>query len=329
MAEATVELNELDFAGDDRVVPFQVDGLDVRGRAVQLGPLLNAILGRHDYPAPVARLLAEAVVLTALLGTSLKFEGKFTMQTKGDGPVDLLVADFSTPDALRAYARYDEDALAEAVENGKISPAELLGHGFLALTIDQGRGMQPYQGIVPMDGSSLEEMAGVYFRQSEQIPTRVRLAVAELIDRDEDGNPRHNWRAGGLVAQFLPQAPERMRQPDLHGGDGDERDAVEVEDDAWLEASTLVGTIDTDELTDPQVAIERLLFRLFHERGVRVYDPQTVFDRCSCSRDKIKGVLDGFSAEEIQASVEDGEIAVTCEFCSTTYKFVTEEFESA
>ncbi|RYE67093.1 MAG: Hsp33 family molecular chaperone, partial [Rhizobiaceae bacterium] len=195
--------------------------------------------------------------------------------------------------------------------------------------IDQGRGMQPYQGIVPMDGSSLEEMAGVYFRQSEQIPTRVRLAVAELIDRDEDGNPRHNWRAGGLVAQFLPQAPERMRQPDLHGGDGDERDAVEVEDDAWLEASTLVGTIDTDELTDPQVAIERLLFRLFHERGVRVYDPQTVFDRCSCSRDKIKGVLDGFSAEEIHASVEDGEIAVTCEFCSTTYKFVTEEFESA
>lgn len=329
MAEATVELNELDFAGDDRVVPFQVDGLDVRGRAVQLGPLLNAILGRHDYPAPVARLLAEAVVLTALLGTSLKFEGKFTMQTKGDGPVDLLVADFSTPDALRAYARYDEDALAEAVENGKISPAELLGHGFLALTIDQGRGMQPYQGIVPMDGSSLEEMACVYFRQSEQIPTRVRLAVAELIDRDEDGNPRHNWRAGGLVAQFLPQAPERMRQPDLHGGDGDERDAVEVEDDAWLEASTLVGTIDTDELTDPQVAIERLLFRLFHERGVRVYDPQTVFDRCSCSRDKIKGVLDGFSAEEIHASVEDGEIAVTCEFCSTTYKFVTEEFESA
>jgi molecular chaperone Hsp33 len=329
MAEATVELNELDFAGDDRVVPFQVDGLDVRGRAVQLGPLLNAILGRHDYPAPVARLLAEAVVLTALLGTSLKFEGKFTMQTKGDGPVDLLVADFSTPDALRAYARYDEDALAEAVENGKISPAELLGHGFLALTIDQGRGMQPYQGIVPMDGSSLEEMAGVYFRQSEQIPTRVRLAVAELIDRDEDGNPRHNWRAGGLVAQFLPQAPERMRQPDLHGGDGDERDAAEVEDDAWLEASTLVGTIDTDELTDPQVAIERLLFRLFHERGVRVYDPQTVFDRCSCSRDKIKGVLDGFSAEEIHASVEDGEIAVTCEFCSTTYKFVTEEFAAA
>ncbi|MCJ9672422.1 MULTISPECIES: Hsp33 family molecular chaperone [unclassified Neorhizobium] len=329
MAEATVELNELDFAGDDRVVPFQVDGLDVRGRAVQLGPLLNSILSRHDYPGPVARLLAEAIVLTALLGTSLKFDGKFTVQTKGDGPVDLLVADFSTPDSLRAYARYDEEALAAAVTEGKTSPADLLGHGVLAFTIDQGRGMQPYQGIVPMDGSSLEEIAGVYFRQSEQIPTRVRLGVAELFDRDADGKPRHNWRAGGLVAQFLPQAPERMRQPDLHGGDGDERDFEFPEDDSWAEARTLVETIDTDELTDPRVAIERLLFRLFHERGVRVYAPHPVFDRCSCSRDKIKGVLSGFSAEEIEASEEDGEIAVTCEFCSTTYRYKADEFAAA
>jgi len=329
MAEATVELNDLDFAGDDRVVPFQVEGLDVRGRAVQLGPLLNAILGRHEYPAPVARLLAEAIVLTALLGTSLKFDGKFTVQTKGDGPVDLLVADFSTPDALRAYARYDEEALATAVDEGRTSPPDLLGQGVLAFTIDQGRGMQPYQGIVPLDGSSLEEIAGVYFRQSEQIPTKVRLGVAELFDRDAEGKPRHNWRAGGLVAQFLPQAPERMRQPDLHGGDGDDRDTDLTDDDAWTEARSLVETIDTDELTDPQVAIERLLFRLFHERGVRVYEPQTVHDRCSCSREKIKSVLNGFTAEEIEASQEDGQIAVTCEFCSTTYRYETAEFTAA
>ncbi len=329
MAEATVELDELDFAGDDRVVPFQVEGLDVRGRAVQIGPLLNTILARHDYPAPVARLLAEAIVLTALLGTSLKFDGKFTVQTKGDGPVDLLVADFSTPDSLRAYARYDEDALATAIKEGRITPPELLGEGVLAFTIDQGRGMQPYQGIVPLDGSTLEEIAGVYFRQSEQIPTQVRLGVAELYDRDEDGKPRHNWRAGGLIAQFLPQAPERMRQPDLHGGDGDDRDTDLAEDDSWAEARSLVETIDTDELTDPQVPIERLLYRLFHERGARVYDPQTVFDRCSCSREKIKGVLAGFSAEEIEASQEDGQIAVTCEFCSTTYRYEVAEFAAA
>ena len=187
----------------------------------------------------------------------------------------------------------------------------------------------PYQGIVPLDGSSLEEIAGVYFRQSEQIPTKVRLGVAELLDRDEEGKPRHNWRAGGLVAQFLPQAPERLRQQDLHGGDGDERDDDQNEDDAWTEARTMVETIDTDELTDPHVPIERLLFRLFHERGVRVYQPQQVADRCSCSREKIKGVLAGFTAEEIESSVEDGKISVTCEFCSTTYRYGAEEFEGA
>ncbi|PST23414.1 Hsp33 family molecular chaperone [Rhizobium sp. JAB6] len=329
MAENAATLGQFDFAGDDHVVPFQVEGLDVRGRAVQLGPLLDAILARHDYPAPVARLLAEAIVLTVLLGTSLKFEGKFTVQTKGDGPVDLLVADFSTPENVRAYARFDEEALAKAVAEGRTEPEQLLGKGVLAFTIDQGRFTQPYQGIVALDGASLEEIAGTYFRQSEQIPTRVRLGAAELFDRDENGKPRHRWRAGGLIAQFLPEAPERMRQPDLHGGDGDTGVRDHVEDDAWAEARSLVETIDADELTDPQVGTERLLYRLFHERGVRAYEPKAVYDRCSCSRDKLKGVLKGFTAEEIEASQENGEIAVTCEFCSTTYRFEVSEIEAA
>jgi molecular chaperone Hsp33 len=329
MAENAASLGQFDFAGDDHVVPFQVEGLDVRGRAVQLGPLLDAILARHDYPTPVARLLAEAIVLTVLLGTSLKFEGKFTVQTKGDGPVDLLVADFSTPENVRAYARFNEEALAKAVAEGRTEPEQLLGKGVLAFTIDQGRFSQPYQGIVALDGASLEEIAGTYFRQSEQIPTRVRLGAAELFDRDENGKPRHRWRAGGLIAQFLPEAPERMRQPDLHGGDGDTGGRDHAEDDAWAEARSLVETIDADELTDPLVGTERLLYRLFHERGVRVYEPKAVYDRCSCSRDKLKGVLKGFTAEEIEASQENGEIAVTCEFCSTTYRFEVSEIEVA
>ena len=329
MAENAASLGQFNFAGDDRVVPFQVEGLDVRGRAVQLGPMLDAILERHNYPAPVARLLAEAIALTVLLGTSLKFEGKFTVQTKGDGPVDLLVADFSTPDNVRAYARFDQEALAAAIAEGRTEPEQLLGAGVLAFTIDQGRFSQPYQGIVALDGTSLEEIAGAYFRQSEQIPTRVRLGSAELLDRDEAGKPRHRWRAGGLIAQFLPEAPERMRQPDLHGGDGDERSDDHAEDDAWSETRSLVETIDADELTDPQVGTERLLYRLFHERGVRVYDAQPVYDRCSCSREKLKGVLAGFSAEEIEASQEDGAISVTCEFCSTTYRFEVEEVTAA
>lgn len=330
MAEVTFDLNDLTFAGDDRVVPFRVEGLDVRGRAVQLGGLLNAILGRHDYPPVVARLLAEAVVLTALIGTSLKFQGKFTVQTRGDGPVDLLVADFTTPENIRAYARFDQEALDAAIAAGRTSPPELLGNGVLALTIDQGTGAPPYQGIVPLDGSSLEDIAGVYFRQSEQIPTRVRLAAAEFYDRDESGKPRHGWRAGGLLIQFLPDAPERMQMRDLHGGDGDDSETDEdAFDDAWTEAVAMVDTVDSDELTDPQVPAERLLFRLFHERGVRVHEPKAVFDRCSCSEQKIRGVLDGFSAEEIAHSQENGTISVTCEFCSTTYHYNAADFAAA
>ncbi|MDX3926530.1 MAG: Hsp33 family molecular chaperone [Shinella sp.] len=325
MAETALKLGELGYAGDDHVVPFQVEGLDVRGRAVQLGPMLDAILERHDYPAPVARLLAEAIVLTVLLGTSLKFEGKLIVQTKGDGPVDLLVADFSSPESVRAYARYDVEALEAAVSAGTTEPQDLLGKGVLAFTIDQGAHMQRYQGIVPLDGNTLEDIAGVYFRQSEQIPTKVRLGVAELFDRDDEGRPRHRWRAGGMVAQFLPEAPERMRQPDLPGGDGDAEGHQVEDDDNWAEARTMVETIDADELTDPNVGTERLLFRLFHERGVRVYPPQKVFDRCSCSREKLKTVLSGLSREEIEHSAVGGEIAVTCEFCSTTYRFEASE----
>ncbi len=329
MAQPAPTLGELDFAGDDHVVPFQVEGLDVRGRAVQLGPLLDTILERHDYPEAVARLLAEAIVLTVLLGTSLKFEGKLILQTKGDGPVDLLVADFSSPENVRAYARYDADALEQAIADGRGAPHELLGKGVLAFTIDQGAHTQRYQGIVALDGHTLEEIAGVYFRQSEQIPTRVRLGVAELYDRDADGKTRHRWRAGGVVAQFLPEAPDRMRQADLPGGDGEEAGHQITEDDKWMEARTLVETIDTDELTDPNVGTERLLFRLFHEQGVRVYPPQKVLDRCSCSRDKLKAVISGLSADEIEHTATDGHIEATCEFCSTTYRFDVAEVSPA
>ncbi len=325
MTDMTPGLGEFDFAGDDHVVPFQVEGLDVRGRAVQLGPMLDAILERHNYPLPVARLVAETVVLTVLLGTSLKFEGKLIVQTQGDGPVDLVVADFSTPDRVRAYARYDQEALAAAEKGGRTLSHELLGKGVLAFTIDQGAHTQRYQGIVALDGATLEEIAGVYFRQSEQIPTKVRLGVAELLDRDENGKPRHRWRAGGMVAQFLPEAPERMRQPDLSGGDGDDGESAFGDDDLWAEAKVMVETIDMDELTDPMVGTERLLYRLFHERGVRVYEPQAVYDRCSCSREKLQSVLSNLSTDDLESTIDDGEVKVTCEFCSTTYRFEASE----
>lgn len=319
-------LGEFGFAGDDHVLPFEVAPLDVRGRIVQLGPALNHILARHDYPEPVARLLAEAMVLTVLLGTALKFEGKFILQTRSEGPVDMLVVDFATPSALRAYARFDKARLAEMVAAGTTAPPDLLGKGVLAMTVDQGEYMQRYQGIVELSGQSLDEVARTYFRQSEQIPTDVRLAVGRHVVRGEYG-PDERWRAGGLLIQFLPDAPERLRLPDLPGGDGDPgQELAHVVDDAWNEAVTLLSTVEASELLDPNVEPERLLFRLFHEHGVRVFDPTAVLDQCSCSRERIRGILEGFTAEEVRDSIEDGEIKVSCEFCSKLYEFDPAEF---
>ncbi|MBZ9819515.1 Hsp33 family molecular chaperone [Mesorhizobium sp. CA4] len=326
LPEHKPQLGEFGFAGDDHVVPYEVAPLDVRGRTVQLGPMLDAILSRHNYPEPVARLLAEACVLTVLLGTSLKFEGKFILQTRTDGPVDMLVADFATPHALRAYARFDADRLQALTAAGETSQQTLLGNGVLALTIDQGAHMQRYQGIVQLDGTSLEDAARTYFRQSEQIPTEIKMSVAKLVTPGPAG-AREQWRAGGILAQFLPQAPERMRVPDISGGDGDDRELTDhPADNSWQELLALLGTIEPTELIDPTVGAERLLYRLFHEHGVRVFSSVPVADQCSCSREKIRGILEGFSAEEIKDSTEDGGIHVACEFCSTQYDFDPAEF---
>jgi len=315
MVEDTLNI---EFAGQDAVVPFQVDPLDVRGRSVQLGPMLDTILGRHDYPEPVSRLLAETVVLTVLLGTALKFDGKFILQTQTDGPVSMIVTDFTTPGSVRAYARYDADAVAQLETPDPIS---LLGKGSLAMTIDQGEYTQRYQGIVQLDGVGLEEVARRYFRQSEQIPTEVRIAVGEVLTRKEGEGLQHNWTAGGVLLQFLPDSTERMRQKDLHGGDGATEENDFQEDNSWSEAQALMQTIDDVELTDASVEPERLLYRLFHEHGVRVFDGAKVSDECSCSADKVEGVLAGLSEEERAQSIEDGQISVSCEFCSSTYTF--------
>jgi molecular chaperone Hsp33 len=329
MISADRQLGEIGFAGDDDVVPFEVAALDVRGRAVQLGPMVDQILSRHDYPEPVARLLAEACLVTALLGTSLKFEGKFILQTRTDGPVDMLVADLSTPTSLRAYARFDRERLDAALAEGRTDPGALMGKGVLALTIDQGEYTQRYQGIVALDNTGLEEAARTYFRQSEQIPTEVRLSVGKIVHPGPDG-VRERWRAGGILAQFLPKSEERMRLPDLPGGDGDPAETSgTVSDEAWREVLALLATVEHEELLDPTVGSDRLLYRLFNEHGVRVFEATTVEDRCSCSQERIRGILDGFTAEEIRESTEDGRIKVDCEFCSKHYEFDPAEFAPA
>jgi molecular chaperone Hsp33 len=307
---------------DDAVLPFEVASLDLRGRVVRLGPVVDEILEKHAYPQPVARVLGEALVLAVMLGSALKIEGRFILQTQGDGPVRMLVVDFMAPNKVRACARFDKDRVAEAIAAGKTDAGALLGQGHLAMTIDQGPDMSRYQGLVALNGGSLEDAAHEYFLRSEQIPTRVRLAVAEEL-RARDGGATHRWRAGGIMLQFLPKSAERARVADLDPGDapdGVEPHAI-VEDEAWVQGRALVSTVEDVELIDPDLSSERLVYRLFHEPGVRVFNATDVRAQCSCSRDAVESMLKSFSQDDRDHMVEDGKISVTCEFCSATYQF--------
>jgi molecular chaperone Hsp33 len=322
-----------EHADDDTILPFEVAALDLRGRVIRLGAAIDDILSRHGYPAPISKLLGEAIVLTALLGSSLKFEGRFILQTKTDGPVHMIVVDYRSPGTMRACAQFDPEPFREMEEkaSGKADQMmDLLGRGHLAMTIDQGPDMSRYQGLVALTGGSLEEAAHEYFLRSEQIPTRVRLAVAEELLAGEAG-PRHRWRAGGMLLQFLPKKAERMRGPDLDPGDAPEGMAAHVvpEDDAWVEGQSLIATVEDIELIDPDLSSERLLYRLFHEHGVRVFNSLGVEAKCSCSRDSVTDMLKSFSKDDRDDMIQDGVIAVTCEFCNTQYVFAPAEVETA
>jgi molecular chaperone Hsp33 len=311
---------------DDIVTPFEVAKLDLRGRVVRLGATVDHILDSHAYPAPVAKLVGEAVVLAVMLGSALKIEGRFILQTQTDGPVRMLVVDFTAPGKVRACARFDKERVAEAIAAGDAGAGALLGAGHLAMTIDQGPDMNRYQGLVALEGGSLEDAAHEYFRRSEQIPTQVRLAVAEEL-RQAQGGASHRWRAGGIMLQFLPKAPERARVADLDPGDAPE--GMEIpdvpEDEAWVEGRALVSTVEDLELIDPGLSSERLVYRLFHEPGVRVFKPGDVRAECSCSRNTVETMLKSFSQDDRDHMIEDGRISVTCEFCSATYEFAPEE----
>ena len=294
---------------DDIVLPFAVESLSTRGRLVRLGVAIDQLLKRHDYPEEVSKLVAEAVTLAALLGSTLKTRGRFQLQTKSDGPVTMLLVDFDAPSNLRALARFDKARLER--EAG----GDLLGNGHMAFTIDPGGEMTRYQGVIALEGQGLEAAAHHYFERSEQIPTLVKLAVGEIVTAGGG-----EWRAGGLVAQYLPQAGDRRLKADFHPGDAPE--GVEPhridEDDAWTEAKARAATTEAHELIDPTLSGERLLFRLFNERGVRVYQPTPLAAVCRCSAEGVDAMLRSFPAHEVREMVgDDGMIGVTCEFCST------------
>jgi molecular chaperone Hsp33 len=299
---------------DDIVLPFAVESLSIRGRLVRLGPAIDQLLKSHDYPEPVSKLVAEAVALAALLGSTLKMNGRFQLQTKSDGPVTMLLVDFDAPSHLRALARFDRTRLERASAGG-----DLLGQGHLAFTIDPGGEMTRYQGVIALEGQGLEAAAHHYFERSEQIPTLVRLAVGEIVTPGGGA-----WRAGGLVVQYLPEAGARRLKADFDPGDAPE--GVEphriVEDDAWTEAKARAATTEAHELIDPTLSGERLLFRLFNERGVRVYEPTPLAAVCRCSAGGVDAMLRSFPPHEVREMVgDDGMIGVTCEFCSTKRVF--------
>ena len=288
-----------DILKDDIVAPFQIDSQPVRGRIVRLGPAIHEVLTRHAYPEPVANLLGEACALAALVGASLKFEGRLIVQAQGSGPVAYVVADYDTSGALRGYCRFDAERVAEA-SSGFSRPGAhtLLGEGVFVMTIDQGPRMDRYQGVTRIEGETLALCAETYFAQSEQTPTRVRLAVGQADDGDGPW-----WRAGGLLIQNIAEDEAR----------GSTREA-------WLQAQAVFETLGEDELIDPMLAGERLLYRLFHEQGVRVFEPKPLTGFCRCSEEKILGMLRTFPPEERAQMVEaDGQIRVTCEYCSRVY----------
>ncbi len=299
----------------DHVIPFAIKPLGVRGRIVRLGAVLDDVISRHDYPEPVSGLVAEGLALTAMLGTALKFSGKFIIQTKTDGPVTMLVADFVSPGGVRGCAKFSKPRVAEMA---KPDQRQLLGEGYLAMTVDQGQAMERYQGIVALAQNTLAEAAHTYFMQSEQIPTRLRVAAGPLFAR---GEKKPHWRAGAILVQHVPAEGGSSPIPEQQS----ETSEI-VEDDNWVKARLLLDTVEDHELLDPTLTSEDLLYRLYHEDGVTVYPAIPINRHCTCSKETVSAMLQNFSASDRADMVKDGSIEVVCEFCSTPYRFKPADF---
>ena len=313
---------------DDMLLPFQIESLGLRGRMVRLGAEVDAVLSRHDYPEPVARMLGEALALAALLAGALKYDGVFTLQIQSDGPISLLVADVTSDGHLRGYAQFDAARFASAAAARAQSGAGiersvpgLLGAGYLAFTVDQGAHTDRYQGIVELTGATLADCAHTYFRDSEQIETCLRTAC-ERVAMPEGGSV---WRAAGLMVQRMP----------AEGGGGSEADRAwqslteDEAEDGWRRIVILTSSARNEELLAPDLPPHELLFRLFHEDGVRVFEPHAVIDRCRCSRERVDAVLSAQPRAELDEMKEpDGAVVVTCQFCNRAYRYEDSDLDA-
>ncbi len=289
------------FIADDLLRPFQLERSALRGRLVRLGPTVDTVLTRHDYPEPISRQLGELLVLTATLAGALKFQGRFSLQIRSDGPISLMLADCTNDGEIRGYAQFDPDKVANATRD---DVPGLFGQGHLALTVEQGEFADAHQGIVELAGASLTECMQVYFRQSEQVQTGLRVAVERV-----GGAKGPRWRAGGIMVQRLPGEKPPGRE-------------IIASDEDWYRTMVLLSTATSAELVDPDLPLEHLLLRLFHEEGVRVFNPLPLSFGCRCSRERVEMVLRAFPEEDIEdMKLESGDLVVTCQFCNRDYRF--------
>jgi len=311
MSETPIVIKDPAFSRDNEVRPFAIEGMDVRGRAVRIGTVVDQILSAHDYPDPVARILGDLLTLTALLGSMMKFDGIVTMQTKSGGPVPMMVADYEMRadgvGRLRGYADIDETKYAAYGKNPSFHGLIGCKSGYLALTIDQGADMERYQGIVDLSGETIAEVARNYFMSSEQTPTEIRLRT----DRDAVTG---NWRAGGIMVQHLAR-----------GEEGKERILDRDTEEQWNRASVLMHSVKEEELLDPQLDLDNLLYRLFNEDGVRVFEAAHLAKGCRCDRARLLAVISQFSDDDVDHMTVDDKISVNCQFCNKTFDFAPEE----
>lgn len=310
------------IAWDDSVLPFQLDNADIRGRFARLTRVLDDVLRQHAYPPQVEALIAEATLLTALIGQTIKLRWKLSLQIRGNGAIKLIATDYYGPSAdgeparLRAFASFQHEDLQDDA-----NPFDLIGDGVFGILIDQGPNMAPYKGITPLAGGSLAGCAETYFAQSEQIPTRFSLTFG----RSQTAGGDLSWRAGGMMIQHMPDASPFVAVTEPASEDGLLRaaDLVSGDDEEnWQRINILLDTVRGDELAGPDVQPTDVLVRLFHEEAPRAFDPQPLSFGCTCSADRVRDSLSTYSPKDITDLItEDGIVTADCQFCGAHYEF--------